>query len=287
MTNYIHASNGDGEAARANISEDRAIGDMSFIVDSVLNWPAKFIATAATLGSDGYLTDMTIFFGYLAGGIIMIDHFASGYTDIGNFINQVIVLKPTTAWADEVAEAAGNQGAQGGIGSQGNQGNQSSVAGAQGNQGNPASGGNLTGDVTSVGYATTIAPGAVHASMLVTPPTRFVAIDPVTVVSNVDPADTNFVDVDATANTSATCYAVTGVLIARAATAGRAVYLRPNGSSATGTALQFITPPVANQFTSAGFTIGTDAGQIFEYAASNADVNSVYISITGYWETVA
>lgn len=136
--NYIHGSNGLGEAVRANISEDREIGDMSFIVDSVLNWPAYFIATAATMGSDGYLTDMTIFFGYLAGGIIMIDHFAPGYPDVGNLTNQVIVLKPTTAWADEVASATGVQGPQGGVGVQGNQGSQGSI-GHQGSQGNQSS----------------------------------------------------------------------------------------------------------------------------------------------------
>lgn len=102
--NSIHASNGLGEAVRANISEDRNVGNLEFITDTVLNWPDRFIATAATLGSDGYLTDETVFFGYLSGGIIMIDHFAPGYVDKGNTVSQVIVLKPTTAWADQIAQ---------------------------------------------------------------------------------------------------------------------------------------------------------------------------------------
>ena len=103
-SNYIHASNGLGEAVRANISEDRGIGDMQFITDSVLNWPARFIATAATLDVNGFLQDETVFFGYLAGGIIYVDHFAPGYPDVGNTTNQVIVLKPSTAWTDMIAD---------------------------------------------------------------------------------------------------------------------------------------------------------------------------------------
>lgn len=117
--------------------------------------------------------------------------------------------------------------------------------------------------------------------------TRFVPLtDPVQVVNGVDPANTNFVDVDVTANTSANTYAVTGFVGAKGPTVNRALYLRPNGSSATGTAVEAISIATANSFSFAGFTIGTDTGQVFEYAASNADIDSVYISITGYWEYV-
>ncbi len=104
---YIKASDGNGEAVRAIVTEDRGIGNMALVVDSVLNWPHKFIATSGTVVDDQIDPETaTVFYGHLDGSIIMIDEFAPGYTDNGNTENQVVVLKPTTPWADAVAEAA-------------------------------------------------------------------------------------------------------------------------------------------------------------------------------------
>lgn len=104
---YIKASDGNGEAVRAIVTEDRGIGNMALVVDSVLNWPHKFIATSGTVVDDQIDPETaTVFYGHLDGSIIMIEEFSPGYADMGNTENQVVVLKPTTPWADAVAEAA-------------------------------------------------------------------------------------------------------------------------------------------------------------------------------------
>lgn len=104
---YIKASDGNGEAVRAIVTEDRGVTNMALIVDSILNWPHKFIATSGEVDADDIFIPetVTVFYGYLDGSIIMIEEFAPGYSDIGNFENQVVVLKPTTPWADSVAAA--------------------------------------------------------------------------------------------------------------------------------------------------------------------------------------
>jgi hypothetical protein len=48
---------------------------------------------------------MKVFRGHTNSGAIQIDAFAPGYTDVGNSVGQVVVLKPNTEWADLVAEA--------------------------------------------------------------------------------------------------------------------------------------------------------------------------------------
>lgn len=107
---YLRASNGVGEAVRANVVVDREIGSFEINVDTVLNWPDKFIATSGTLDSATGTFDpttVTVFYGHINGTYIEIDEFAPGYADNGNTANQLVVLKPTTPWADAVAERSG------------------------------------------------------------------------------------------------------------------------------------------------------------------------------------
>ena len=107
---YIRASDGSGEAVRAIVTSPRTVGDMDLIVDSVLNWPNKFIATSGDLDVDTGLFDpdsISIFYATLSGSIIVIDEFAPGYSDVGHTTGQTVLLKPTTAWADAVAEGGG------------------------------------------------------------------------------------------------------------------------------------------------------------------------------------
>lgn len=102
---YVAASNGDGEAVRAVITADRLPGSYDIITDSVLNWPNKFIATSGWLDPETGILDeetMTVFKGTLTGSIVTIEEFAPGYPDEGNFVGQVVVLKPSTLWADVV-----------------------------------------------------------------------------------------------------------------------------------------------------------------------------------------
>ena len=106
MTDYIHVSNGDGVPVTAIVTTDRGIGSTNLIVDSVLNWATHGIAMSGTIDNDtGVITDKTVFKYHLEGSIIIIETFAAGYFDIGNTKDQVVVLKPTTEWGNEVAEA--------------------------------------------------------------------------------------------------------------------------------------------------------------------------------------
>lgn len=101
----ISASNGSGEAVRASVTAVRNIGSVSIAVDSIINWPNKFIATSGTLKSDNTLDPATIsvFTGHISSGAISIDSFAPGYSDKGNAVGDVVVVKPTTAWADNIS----------------------------------------------------------------------------------------------------------------------------------------------------------------------------------------
>jgi len=49
--------------------------------------------------------EYVVFKGHLAGSVITIDELAPGYTDSGNKEGDIIVIKPTTLWADLLAAA--------------------------------------------------------------------------------------------------------------------------------------------------------------------------------------
>jgi hypothetical protein len=102
---YIAASDGTTEAVRAIVTTERLVGATTLIVDSVTGWPNKFIATSGSLNpATGLIDDntLTVFKGHLTGSIITIDEYAPGYTDTGHGVGQVVVLKPSTLWADLV-----------------------------------------------------------------------------------------------------------------------------------------------------------------------------------------
>ena len=108
MSNYasLSASNGSGEAIRANVQAPRTIGSTTISVNAITNWPTgSFIATTGTLQSDGTLkpTTVQVFFGTASGTNITITSFAPGYTDKGNATNDIVVIKPTTEWANQVS----------------------------------------------------------------------------------------------------------------------------------------------------------------------------------------
>ena len=133
--------------------------------------------------------------------------------------------------------------------------------------------GNTSGDISDSGT------GTIRA-------TRYVPIDPVLVL-NTNPTVTSFADLDVTAQTSATAYAVTGQCLIAAATGGRILRMRANGSASSGTNELTKINNVSTTFGSwGGFTCDLDSGQILEWAANNADVSIVRIVITGYWEYV-
>lgn len=104
----LSVSDGTGEAVMANIETDRAPTATTLDVDSVDNWPNKFIGCTGTKNANNYIdpSTMTVFYGHLDAGDIIIDGFAPGYTDNGNTAGQVVIVKPTTYWADEIVRLA-------------------------------------------------------------------------------------------------------------------------------------------------------------------------------------
>lgn len=106
---HINGSDGTGEAVRASVTTIRASGSTTINVDATTRWPAFFIATAGATLADGTLNPATafVFFGHKAGSTIIIDTAAPGYTDPGSAVGNIVLLKPTTAWADNFATLFG------------------------------------------------------------------------------------------------------------------------------------------------------------------------------------
>ncbi len=105
--NALNASNGSGEAVRATVQAPRSISSTAITVNATTNWPTgTFIATTGTLLASGKLDPTTaqVFYGTASGTTITITSFAAGYTDKGNAIDDVVVIKPTTEWANIVAQ---------------------------------------------------------------------------------------------------------------------------------------------------------------------------------------
>lgn len=108
---YLYASNGSGEAPRMTVTAARAPGATTLTVDAVTNVPTKFVGTSGTLNVDTGIIDpatMKVFLGEIVSGHIEILEFAPGYTDEGNSIGQVVVIKPATKWADIIADSLAN-----------------------------------------------------------------------------------------------------------------------------------------------------------------------------------
>jgi hypothetical protein len=105
--NYLSASDGSGDASLMHLTANRAHGATVYTVDSIIGVPANFIATCGTLLSTGFIdpTTKVDFKGHTSGSTLVIDAFEAGSTDPagGNTSGQVIVIKPTTGWANRVA----------------------------------------------------------------------------------------------------------------------------------------------------------------------------------------
>lgn len=107
---YLSASNGSGDAAIMHVQADRLVGSTTIDVDSVSNVPAKFFATSGTLLASGFIDSSTEcnFRAHLSGTTVIIDSYLPGSTDKGTTQGQVVVIKPTTAWANRVATFIAN-----------------------------------------------------------------------------------------------------------------------------------------------------------------------------------
>ena len=112
------ASNGNGVAAAARVNNIRAVGNNVISVDNTGNFPGigvggalsgeKFhFATWAVDGSDKYVVEsMMEMVGHLSSiGEITIDSFDPGYEDKGNNNGDVVRIKPTTGWENDLVDA--------------------------------------------------------------------------------------------------------------------------------------------------------------------------------------
>lgn len=106
----IRASNGNGEAVRASVTQIRAVGSTTLNVDALTHWPESFIATSGRIQADGSLdpSSVSVFSGHITGSAITIDEFAPGYEDAGNSVGEVVIVKPSTMWADTLHDILSN-----------------------------------------------------------------------------------------------------------------------------------------------------------------------------------
>lgn len=111
----IKASDGTGPASIATVQSTRAALSSTIVVDTVDNINTTFYGTMGTPHTFvDPVTSETItviseatavdFDGHVDGSNLEIDNIAPGYTDNGSEVGDIIIIKPTTQWADNVAE---------------------------------------------------------------------------------------------------------------------------------------------------------------------------------------
>jgi hypothetical protein len=111
----IKASDGTDNASVATVQTIRSGGATTIVVDTVLGINTNFHATmgtphtftdpvtseAITVISEATAVD---FKGHVSGSDLEIDTIAPGYSDTGSAVGDIVIIKPTTQWADEVAK---------------------------------------------------------------------------------------------------------------------------------------------------------------------------------------
>jgi len=113
--NLIKASDGTGNASTATVQTVRNSGVTTIIVDTVNNIPATFMGSMGTphtfvdpvtseeitVISEATAVDFT---GHVSGANLEIDSIAPGYVDNGSAVGDIIVIRPTTEWANNLAD---------------------------------------------------------------------------------------------------------------------------------------------------------------------------------------
>lgn len=101
----IRANNGTNRASSPVITSARSIGATTIVVNTVAGLPASFIAVTGTPNlTTGLIANGVVFRGHLNSGNIVIDQFATGYVDAGSAANDVVILKPTAEWSNNIAD---------------------------------------------------------------------------------------------------------------------------------------------------------------------------------------
>lgn len=111
----LKASDGSGNASVATVQSVRSPLATTLVVDTVQGINTKFHATMGTPHTFvDPVTSETItviseatavdFKGHVDGGNLEIDTIAPGFTDNGSAVSDIVIIKPTTQWADEMAD---------------------------------------------------------------------------------------------------------------------------------------------------------------------------------------
>lgn len=110
----IKASDGTGNASVPVVQNTRTAGSSTIVVDTVENINATFMASMGTPHTFvDPITAETItvisedtcvdFSGHVDGANLEIDDIAPGQTDLGSAPDDIIIIRPTTQWGDNVA----------------------------------------------------------------------------------------------------------------------------------------------------------------------------------------
>lgn len=112
---YIPGSDGSANASLMTVTQVRTAPASTITVNTVAGVPAKFFGS---MGTPHTFTDpvtgetITViseatavdFAGRIDAGKIEIDYISPGYTDLGSQVGDIIMVRPTTDWANIVAE---------------------------------------------------------------------------------------------------------------------------------------------------------------------------------------
>lgn len=115
----IKASDGSSNANLATVQSTRSSGATTIVVDTVVGFNGT--SFEASMGTPHTFTDpvtsetITViseatcvdFVGHVNGVNLVIDSIAPGYTDLGSAVGDVVIVRPTTDWANNVAEVLG------------------------------------------------------------------------------------------------------------------------------------------------------------------------------------
>lgn len=103
----IKASNGSGPAMQAVLTSSRVIGSNNLVVNNTINYPDKFIAELGTIDPVTNQIDpntiQIVKVSRVDATNLVIDEFAQGYSDLGNSAGDVVLIRPTTEWANNIA----------------------------------------------------------------------------------------------------------------------------------------------------------------------------------------
>lgn len=109
LIDLIRGNNGINLAASPTITTLRAPGSTTILVNTITGLPDSFIAEMGTPDLvTGLITNGVVFRGHPGTGQIIIDDIGVGYADAGSAANDVIVLKPTAEWANNIADILAN-----------------------------------------------------------------------------------------------------------------------------------------------------------------------------------